>query len=244
MLANNVSIIGPNAATTVGDKVFWMDRENFYAYTGRVEIIPCTLLRYVFDDINLAQSFKCFAASNKMFDEVFWFYPSASSDEIDRYVKFNFTENTWDLGTLSRTAWIDYGIHDNPRAFGKASGVSYVYVQETGDSDDGSGMSSFIESADFDLGDGEQFMFVSRLIPDIDITSDDSGAAVNYVLKTRDYPGDSLATDSTSVVTSSTQQSFLRSRSRQVALRVESSAADLTWTLGDLRLDLKPDGRR
>ncbi len=92
MLANNVSVIGPNAVTTVGDKVFWMDRENFYVYTGRVQTIPCTLLRYVFDDINLEQNFKCFAASNKMFDEVFWFYPSADSTEIDRYVKFNFTE--------------------------------------------------------------------------------------------------------------------------------------------------------
>ena len=244
MLANNVSIIGPNAVTTVGDKVFWMDRENFYVYTGRVQTIPCTLLRYVFDDINLEQSFKCFAASNKMFDEVFWFYPTADSAEIDSYVKFNFTENTWDLGTLSRTAWVDYGIHDNPRASGIASGTNFVYVHETGDDNDGAAMTSFIESADFDLGDGEQFMFVSRLIPDVDITSTDADAPVNYILKTRNYPGDSLTTNSTSAVTSTTQQSFLRSRSRQVALRVESSTAEMTWTLGDLRLDIRPDGRR
>ena len=105
-------------------------------------------------------------------------------------------------------------------------------------------MTSFIESADFDLGDGEQFMFVSRLIPDVDITSTDADAPVNYILKTRNYPGDSLTTNSTSAVTSTTQQSFLRSRSRQVALRVESSTAEMTWTLGDLRLDIRPDGRR
>jgi hypothetical protein len=244
MLANNVSILGPNAVATIGDKAFWMDRENFYVYTGRVQVIPCTLRRYVFDDINLDQSFKCFAASNKMFDEVFWFYPRADSSEIDRYVKFNFTENTWDMGTLSRTAWVDHGIHDNPRAIGTDSGVNYVYVHETGDSADGSAMTSFIESSDFDLGDGEQFMFVSRLIPDIDIISTDSDASVNYVLKTRNYPGDSLATNSTNVVTSTTEQSFLRSRSRQAALRIESSASNLSWTLGDLRLDLRPDGRR
>ena len=244
MLANNVSIIGPNAVTTVGDKVFWMARENFFVYTGRVETIPCTLLRYVFDDINLDQSFKCFAASNKMFDEVFWFYPTADSTEIDRYVKFNFTENTWDLGTLSRTAWVDYGIHDNPRASGTASGTNFVYVQETGDDSDGLPMTAFIESADFDLGDGEQFMFVTRLIPDIDITSSDAEAPVNYILKTRNYPGDSLATVSTSAVTSTTQQAFLRSRSRQAALRIESSTTDITWTMGDLRLDIRPDGRR
>ena len=244
MLANNVSILGPNAVTTVGDKVFWMDRENFYVYTGRVQLIPCTLLRYVFDDINLEQSFKCFAASNKMFDEVFWFYPTADSTEINRYVKYNFTENTWDLGTLSRTAWVDYGVHDNPRACGIANSTNFVYIHETGDDDDGSAMTSFIESADFDLGDGDQFMFVTRLIPDIDITSTSSTASVDYVLKTRNFPGDSLATNSTNAVTSSTQQSFLRSRSRQAALRIESSTTDITWTLGDLRLDIRPDGRR
>ena len=245
MVANNVSILGPNAATTVGDKVFWIDRENFYAYTGSVQTIPCTLLRYVFDDINLEQNFKCFAASNKMFDEVFWFYPSASSSEINRYVKYNFTENTWDLGTLSRTAWVDYGLHDNPRACGQDSdSINFVYVHESGDNNDGSAMTSFIESSDFDLGDGEQFMFVDRLIPDIDITSTESSASVNYILKTRDFPGDSFATNSTSAVTSTTQQAFLRSRSRQAALRIESSVTDLTWTLGDLRLSIRPDGRR
>ena len=246
MLANNVSIIGPNAVTTVGDKVFWMDRENFYVYTGRVQVIPCTLLRYVFDDINLDQSFKCFAASNKMFDEVFWFYPTADSDEIDRYVKFNFTENTWDLGTLSRTAWTDYGIHNNPRGSGATDSVNYIYVHELGQNNDGSAMTSFIESADFDLGDGDHFMFMSRVVPDISITdtSGDSSGTVDYIVKTRDYPGDSLVTNSTNSVTTTTQQSFVRARSRQAVMRIESASTDLAWTLGDLRLDLRPDGRR
>jgi hypothetical protein len=145
---------------------------------------------------------------------------------------------------LSRTAWVDYGIHDNPRASGIASGTNFVYVHETGDDNDGSPMTSFIESADFDIGDGEQFMFVSRLVPDIDITSSDAEASVNYILKTRNYPGDSLTTNSTNAVTATTQQAFLRSRSRQIALRVESSTTDITWTMGDLRLDFRPDGRR
>ena len=244
MLANNISIIGPNAITTVGDKVFWMDRENFYVYTGRVQVIPCTLLRYVFDDINLVQKDKCFAASNRMFDEVFWFYPTEDSNEIDRYVKFNFTENTWDLGSLVRTAWVDYGIHNNPRASGTASGTNYTYIHELGDDDDGAAMTAYVESADFDLGDGEQFMFVSRLIPDIDITSTAADASVNYILKTRNFPGDSLTTNSTNSVTSTTQQSFLRGRSRQAVLRIESDTTDVTWTLGDLRLEIRPDGRR
>ncbi len=244
LVAGNVSILGPNTSVTIGDKVFWMDRENFYAYAGSVQVVPCTVLRYVFDDINLDQSFKFFAASNRMFSEVFWFYATADSTEIDRYVKFNYTEGTWDIGTLSRTAWVDYSIHDNPRACGTSSDVNYVFIHESGDNNDGAAMTSFIESADFDLGDGEQFMFMQRLIPDIDITSSNASASVDYIVKTRDYPGDSLATNSTNAVTSSTQQSFLRSRSRQAAIRIQSSTSDLAWTLGDLRLDLRPDGRR
>ena len=246
MLADNVSILGPNAVTTVGDKVFWMDRENFYVYTGRVQEIPCTLLRYVFDDINLDQNFKCFAASNRMFDEVFWFYPTADSTEIDRYVKFNYTENTWDLGTLSRTAWVDYGIHNNPRGCGSVSSVNYVYLHELGQNDDGSAMTSFIESADFDLGDGDHFMHMSRVIPDISITdtSGDSSGSVDYIVKMRNFPGDSLTTNSTNSVTATTQQSFVRARARQAVMRMQSASTDLAWTLGDLRLDLRPDGRR
>ena len=244
LVAGNTSILGPNTSVTIGDKVFWMDRENFYAYAGSVQVVPCTVLRYVFDDINLDQSFKFFAASNRMFSEVFWFYATADSTEIDRYVRFNYTEGTWDLGSLSRTAWVDYSIHDNPRACGQSSNVNYVFIHESGDDNDGSPMTSFIESADFDLGDGEQFMFMDRLIPDIDITSSDADASVDYIVKTRNYPGDSLATNSTNAVTSSTQQSFLRARSRQAAIRIQSSTTDLAWTLGDLRLGLRADGSR
>jgi len=247
LLANNVSILGPNAVATVGDKIFWVDRENFYVYTGRVQIIPCTVLRYVFDDINLEQGFKFFAASNKMFDEVFWFYVSSGADEIDRYAKFNFSENTWDIGSLSRTAWVDYGIHDNPRAVGRANSTNYVYIHEKGENADGSAMASYIQSSDFDLApDGDQFLFLNRLIPDISITdtSVDSSGSVDYVIKTRNFPGDSYNTNSTNTVTATTQQAFLRARARQAALRVESSTTDLAWTLGDLRLDVRPDGRR
>ena len=155
-------------------------------------------------------------------------------------------ENVWDKGTLARTAWVDYGIHDNPRASGQDSSVNYIYIQEKGDNADGSAMTSFIESSDFDLGDGEQFMFINRLIPDISITDTSGGSSgtVDYILKTRNYPGDSLATNSTNSVSSTTQQAFLRARSRQAVLRIQSSVSDLAWTLGDLRLEMRPDGRR
>lgn len=244
LVGSGVSLISPNALTAVGDRVFWMSRENFHAYSGRVETIPCTVLRYVFDDMNIGQSRKFFAASNKMFDEVIWFYVSSDATEIDRYAKFNYVEGTWDIGALSRTAWTDFGVHDFPRGAGSVDGTQYVYIQENGSNADGSAMTSYIESADFDLDpDGDKFMFLSRLIPDIDITTS-SSSSVNYVLKTRNYPGESLSTNSTNEVSSTTTQSFLRARARQAAIRIESSTTDIAWTLGDLRLEIKPDGRR
>jgi len=242
LVGSSVSAISPNSVVAVGDKIFWMDTENFYVYTGRVQVIPCTVLRYLFDDVNLDQSRKFFAASNKIFDEILWFYASADSTEIDRYVKFNYTENTWDIGTLERTAWVDHTVHTRPRACGLSDSANAVFIHESGENDDGSAMSSYIESSDFDLGDGNNFMFVNRIIPDIDITGTDS--TVNYVLKTRDYPGDSLATNSTNSVSATTQQSFTRARSRQAVIRIESSETDIAWTTGDLRMDLRPDGRR
>ena len=244
LLANNTSVISPNAVTAVGDRVFWMDTENFFMFAGQIQTIPCTVLRYVFDDINLGQSLKFFAGANRMFDEVFWFYCSSSSDDIDRYAKYNYADNTWDIGSLSRTAWVDFGLHDKPRAAGVANSLNYIYSHETGTTNDGSAMETFIESSVFSIGDGEQFSFITRLIPDIDIASSDSTTSVNYVLKGRNFPGESLTTNSTSAVTSTTDQAFIRSRSRSSVLRVESSASDVQWTLGDLRLDIRPDGRR
>ena len=242
LLASNVSIVGPNAVTSVGDRIFWMDRENFYVYTGKLQVIPCTVLRYVFDDLNLSQNFKFFAASNKMFDEVFWFYVSSESTEIDRYVKYNYTEGTWDIGNISRTAWVDRGIYDNPRGASTVNNTQFIYVHETGNNDDGSPMDSFIESSDFDLGDGNEFMFVNRLIPDVSLNS--ATSSIQYIFKTRNFPGQDLTTNSTNTVTPSTDQSFLRARSRQAVVRIESNTADVAWTLGDLRLDIRKDGRR
>ena len=242
LVASNTTLISPNSVVAVADMVFWMSKENFHVFTGRTEVLPCTVLRYIFDDINLEQQDKIVAGCNRMFDEVFWFYPSADSTENDRYVKFNFTEKTWDIGTLSRTAWVDFGIHENPRGAGSDSGTQYIYIHEDGEDADGSAMTSYVESADIDLDpDGTQFMFVSRIIPDVAVNS---AGSVNYVLKTRNYPGDSLTTNSTSEVVATTQQSFVRSRSRQIALRVESSSLSTAWTLGETRIDLRPDGRR
>ena len=244
LLASNTSIIAPNAVVAVGDRAYWMDTENFFMYGGQIQAIPCTVLRYVFDDINLDQTNQFFAGSNRMFDEVFWFYCSSDSATVDRYAKYNYADNTWDIGSLSRTAWVDFGIHSQPRAAETADSTTTIYDHETGTTANGTAMAPFIESSVFSLGDGEQFTFISRIIPDLDIASSDADTSVNYIIKARNYPGDALTTVSTSAVTSTTQQSFVRSRSRSTVLRVESSASDIAWTLGDVRLDVRPDGGR
>jgi hypothetical protein len=244
LLASNSSIIAPNAVVAVGDRVYWMDTENFFMYGGQIQAIPCTVLRYVFDDINLGQKNQFFAGSNRMFDEVFWFYCSSDSGTVDRYAKYNYADNTWDIGSLSRTAWVDFGIHSQPRAAETADSTTIIYDHETGTTADGTAMAPFIESSVFSLGDGEQFTFISRIIPDLDIASSDADTSVDYIIKARNYPGDALTTVSTSAVTSTTDQSFVRSRSRSTVIRIESSASDIAWTLGDVRLDVRPDGRR
>jgi hypothetical protein len=242
LVSMGVKALNINSVVSVGDRVFWMDNENFYAWTGSLQVLPCTVLRYVFDDINLEQARKFFACSNRLFDEILFFYASSSSDEIDRYVKFQYTDNTWDIGTLSRTAWVDSDIHSNPRGAGASGGTELVYVHENTDNDDGSAMDSFIETADFDIEDGNNFMFVSEIIPDIVLSGTDP--TVSYVIKTRNYPNDSLATAATATVTSSTQKSDIRCRGRTVTMRVASNAVNTAWTLGDTRLAIRPDGRR
>ena len=178
-----------------------------------------------------------------MFDEIFWFYCSSDSDDIDRYAKFNYLEGTWDIGSLSRTAWVDFGLHTKPRAAGAVNSSNYIYDHESGTTNDGSAMTSYIESSVFDIGDGNQFVAIKKIIPDIDISSA-AGNGVDYILKTRNYPGESLTTNSTSSVTSTTTKSDIRARSRSAVLRIQSSADDISWTLGDTRMEIQPDGRR
>ncbi len=247
LINESTGLIGPKAAITAPTGVFWMSYDNFYVYTGAVKKLPCTVLSYVFDDFNSEQAYKVFAFSNTQFDEVGWFYPSASSNEIDRYVVYNYAENLWFYGQLERTAWLDTGVE----AYPVATKDNYLYQHEIGFNDDGQPMTNvFIESSDFDLGDGEQFAFVNRVIPDLKFLENSSDGQVNIVLKTRDFPGDSLSTNSTNIITSTTKQSHVRARARQMVLRLESdddAVAENTstgWRLGATRLDVKPDGRR
>ena len=253
LINQGVGLMGPKAVVNTPMGVFWMDHKGFYKYNGNIEIVPCSVHYYVFSDLNESQSFKCFAFVNKQFNEVGWFYPSGSSTEIDRYVVYNYAEQVWTIGQLARYAWIDEGIVDYPRATGAVSSTQYLYQHETGNDADGSPMDNvFIESSDFDLDDGELISFVKNVIPDVKFTGDGgTDQTINFILKSRNYPGDTLTTNTTQTVTGTTQKLNTRLRARQAALRVESDDDNtepyrmgVGWRLGDTRLDIKPDGRR
>ena len=253
LINEGVSMIGPNAAVNSPRGVFWMDKKGFYNYNGSVTPLPCSVQSYVFDDINEKQAFQYFAFVNKQFDEVGWFYCSESATVIDRYVVYNYVEQTWNIGQLSRTAWLDEGIVAFPRAAGKSDSTHFLFQHETGHDDDGSPMTNvFIESADFDIGDGEEFQFIRRMIPDVKFTGDGgSDQAINVVMKTRNFPGQSLTSDQTTSFTATTTKIDMRARGRQASVRFESdddAGTDVTlgvgFRLGGTRLDLQPNGRR
>jgi|TARA_R100000544_G_scaffold33530_1_gene20046 hypothetical protein len=253
LINENVGLISPNGFVNAPDAVYWMARDGFYTYTGSVQRLQCSVLNYVLDDFNSSQSFKVTAFTNKEFNEAGWFYPSSSSTEIDRYVTYNYLEKVWSIGELSRTAWLDDGIFQKPRATGKDSSVNYIYTHEDSDDADGSPMDNvFIESGDIDINDGEKFGFVRKIIPDVKFFGTNStGGQINFVLKTRNFPGDTLTTNSTNDVTSSTQQNYVRARSRQMVFRVQSdddastgSRTGFKWRLGANRLEIRPDGKR
>jgi hypothetical protein len=251
-IATGMSLISPNGAATAGGVVYFMDDGAFYQYAGSVQKLPCTVLDYIFSDFNKGQAYKVFAAPNPKYNEIIWFYPSASSTEIDRYVTYNYLENSWSIGTTNdgfvRTAWNPAYSLDYPIAASKnnSSGLNYLYNQEFGCLADGDGFTAFIESSDFDLDPaGESFMYMSKLIPDLEFRkSSDTGNTVDFIIKGRDYPLQDLSTLSTTSVTPSSTFTNIRGRSRQSAIRVSNSSGNFGWRLGDIRLELRQDGKR
>ena len=246
------SMISPKAAINADNKVFFMDRGSFYVYTGSVQTLPCAVQDYIFSDINLGQAFKVYGLSNVDQNEIMWFYPSADSDEVNRYVIFNYLENLWSIGTTDdnfvRTAWIEANSLDFPVAAGKTDGsnINYLYNQEVGNDSDGAAMNAFIETSDFDLEpDGEHFMFVSKIIPDLKF-KDSTGTedTLSVSVKGVDYPLDTPTTLTTSSINSSTQQAFIRARTRQAILRFESTGSGYGWRLGSFRIEMRQDGKR
>lgn len=251
-VAEGPSLIAPNAAVSANNRVYFMDSGGFYIYSGSAEKIPCTVLDYVLSDLNQDQSFKVFAAVNNIANEVMWFYPSGTNIEIDKYILYNYLENVWSIGTtddnFTRTAWDQASILEYPIAASKndSSNLNYIYNHEKGHGDDGSDFTAYIESSDFDLEpDGEKFIFISKLIPDVQFRDQQSTSdSVTFTIKGRDYPLQDLSTLQTIDVTPNSTFSNTRARSRQAAVRISNSSSDYGWRAGDLRLEIRPDGKR
>jgi hypothetical protein len=253
MISNNISINGYNTAAAMDDTVFWMGDTEFYVYTGKTDPLVCPLKDYVFNDFNYAERDKVYAGLNSEFNEVTWFYPSASAFENDRYVTFNYKENVWTYGNLGRSAWLDHGVRQYPIA---TSTDLYLYNHEFG-TDDGSTvpaspLNAYIESSPIDIGDGDRFSFVRRIIPDVTFINSTNGPRLDMIIKTQNYPGSNYADGSSSAVDRTatvpveqyTQVKDIRLRGRSIVLRVESSRVGTCWRLGLPRVEIQPDGRR
>ncbi len=260
LLADNTSIAGPNAVTTVNDVTYWMGVDKFYVFNGRVQTLPSTLRTYVFQDINLDQQYQITAGNNDAFSEVWWFYCSANSTTVDRYVVYNYLENVWYYGNIARTAWLDAPLRQVPVAAGYGGQILY---HETGN-DDGSvnppaAIDCFVQSADFNLEDGDSFGYVWRIIPDL--TFDGSNApfpTAQFSIRPRQFPGTAYGTANNPDVQSAnnylgqrtynvqqfTPQVNVRIRGRQMALRVGSNTTGVAWQLGTPTADIKASGRR
>ena len=245
-ITSDASMISPNAAVDVGGVVYFMDRGNFFLYNGAVQVVPCTVKDYVFSNLNQGQAYKVFAAENRRFSEVTWFYPVGQDNtEITNYVTYNYAENVWSIGTLGRGAWISSGTRDFPIASSVIDGGdNYLYEHEVGFDDDGQPMTAYIESGGIELADGEQFAFMKRIIPDFEFSGSEASASVDVVIKGADFPLQDKSTLSTSAVTPSSTQLYVRNRSREVVVRLESDGSGYGWRSGDLRFDLRTDGKR
>ena len=247
-VSTDISMISPKAAVNARGSVYFMDKGGFYVYNGSVQPLPCSVKEFVFSNINLGQAFKVFAAENNAFSEVMWFYPIGEGNtEVTNYVSYNYAENLWSVGTLDRGAWQGVGTQNFPMATsvnGGASTANYLYYHENGFDDDGSAMNAFVESGDLELQEGERFMLVSRIIPDFAFSGLTSDASISMTMKGSDFPLETPTTLSTSTITNSSTQSFIRARSRHQVVRIESSGLGSGWRLGDLRFDMRPDGRR
>jgi hypothetical protein len=263
LLADNISIVSPNAMATASGVVYWMGVDKFYVYSGRVETLPCAVRTYVYEDINRDQFFQCFAGSNEGFSEVWWFYCSANSTTIDRYVIFNYLDRVWYYGTLERTAWLDSPLRDYPQAATPNNIIVYhEAIVDNGETNPPSAIDCYIQSSDFDIEDGHNYGFVWRMIPDITFngsnTAPPENPRVNFTMRPKQNPGSpynvapspivrsaqNYGTQSVYNVQEFTQIIYTRVRGRQLAFRIESDTLGTQWQLGTPRLDVRPDGRR
>jgi hypothetical protein len=264
LLGDNISIAGPNAMAIASGVVYWMGVDKFYAYDGRVQTLPCDLRRYVFSDFNLQQRSEVYAGTNEAFNEVWWFYPSANATQIDKYVIYNYLEKIWYYGTMSRSAWLDSGLQAYPIAttYDLATQTGRLINHEAGLNDNTNGtenpINAYISSSEFDIGDGHNFGFVWRILPDLTFansTNAPNGNTPRVTMTIRglynsgsgqiDSASGLVAKGSTYVVTEEfTGQIFTRTRGRQMIFEIESEQLNTAWQLGAPRIDIRPDGRR
>lgn len=257
-LGANCGILGPHAAVDVNGVAYWMGKEAFFVFDGTVKKLPCTVQDYVFKDINLVQAQKVHAGLNTQFNEVTWWYCTKDTDYIDRFVTYNYLENVWSIGTMPRTAWVDVGAFNKPLAadydptgtapflgtiYGVTPGRSVVYNQEDGENKaDGTAIDSYITSGYFDIGDGEQMLFMSRFIPDF---KNQIGNLVVHLLL-RSFPQGPASPSSLDpyMIAPNTEKVDTRARGRQIQLRIQSNEVDGNWRFGTLRVHIEPDGLR
>jgi hypothetical protein len=264
ILMDNLSIMSPNAMITVNNVTYWMGRDKFYMYTGRVETLPCTIRQYIFQDVNIDQNYQIFAASNEGYNEVWWFYVSndtEGSTVIDKYVIFNYLDQVWYFGSMGRTAWLDSSLQPHPVA---ADYNSRLLFHESGVNDNSTTatlpIAAYIQSSDFDIGDGHNFGFVWRILPDLNFNGSNVNApSVTMTVLPRVNSGTAYGQANSPVVQSSnvysntqnfyniqefTGQVYTRIRGRQMAFKIESNTVGVAWQLGAPRIDIRPDGRR
>jgi hypothetical protein len=259
--ADNISVISPRAMATAANVTYWMGKDKFYAYTGRLETLPCTLRNHVFKNFNFNQSEQVISGTNEEWNEVWWFYPTADSEVNNAYVIYNHLERIWYYGSIARTSWIDTPLRQYPQATNAevtvsgataTTGPGHLYNHENGVNDDEGPMDSYIQSSDFDLDDGDQFMLVRRILPDIGFDASTTAAPeVTLTVRPRNFPGGTFSNDPAdtqrvveTTVGAFTEQVFMRARARQMAFKVRSNTLGVQWQLGAPRLDARPDGRR
>jgi len=259
ILVDNVSIIGPNAAVMASGISYWMGIDKFYKYDGRVQTLRCDLLRHVYSDINLQQSEQVFGSTNEGFNEVWWFYCASSSSTIDKYVVYNYVEDLWQYGTLGRTAWLDSGLRNYPIAATYSSNiVQHEYGVDDNETATTLPIEAIITSAQYDIGDGHNFAFVYRMIPDLTFRGSTAGTtpAVTMYLQGLNNSGSGITQTGNAGVTYNgtapsvinvdefTGQIYIRIRGRQMQIKITSNTVGTQWQLGAPRIDMRPDGRR
>jgi hypothetical protein len=269
ILMDNISIMSPNCAITINNVTYWMGVDKFYMYSGRVETLPCALRQFVFDDINKDQSFQVTCGGNEGYNEVWWFYCSQNSNTVDRYIIYNYLDRVWYYGNLDRTAWLDSGIRQNPMAAWRSGSddlgnpVGNIIFHELGNDDQSTAttlpISAYVQSSDFDIGDGHNFGYIWRMIPDVNFNgSDVNQPSVVMEMQPRQFAGSAYGSPANATTTSAnnfttfpqytvqqfTEQVYTRVRARQMAIRISSDGLGVAWQLGAPRIDIKPDGRR